>query len=467
MTAPVAGPHRSHWLREVLPGEQHCPALIGDERADVAIIGGGLVGLWTALRIKERDPACDVVVLERDICGGGASGRNGGFVMSWWPKLCSLVSLYGRDDAVAVARASEQVIDEVGRYVDAHSIDASFRRGGWLWTATSAAQMGAWEPVMRLCEQFGVEPFVRIEPDEVQRRTGSPRHLAGVYEAAVATVQPAALVRGLRRVAIEQGVRIFEQTRVKRLSRRRPALLVTPGGHVRADKVVIATNAWAANLAELHLSLVVVSSDIVVTAPIPERLREIGWSGGEAITDSQMMVDYYRTTSDGRIAFGKGGWGIALAGRVPTSFDWHPRRARLVAQDFRRYYPSLGDVPLVYDWSGPIDRTPDGLPLIGHLGGREHLIYGVGWSGNGVGPSALAGKVLSALALGADDEWSRLPLIDRPQKRFPPEPVRYLGAHIVRQAVVQKERAENERRQPAWAAGALSKLAPAGIEDKE
>jgi glycine/D-amino acid oxidase-like deaminating enzyme len=327
--------------------------------------------------------------------------------------------------------------------------------------------MGAWEPVMRLCEQFGVQPFVPLSPEEVASRTGSPRHLAGVFEPAAATVQPAAVVRGLRRVAIERGVRIFERTHVRRLPRRRPTVLLTAGGRVHADKVVIATNAWAANLVELHSSMVVISSDIVVTAPIPERLKEIGWRGGEGITDSQIMVDYYRTTRDGRIAFGKGGWGIAIAGRVPTSFDQHPGRARLVAGDFHRYYPALAEVPIVDDWSGPIDRTPDSLPILGHLGGREHLIYGVGWSGNGVGPSVLAGKILSALALGTDDEWSSLPLVDRLRKRFPPEPVRFLGAHVVRQAIVSKERAENAGRRPFWAAEQLSKLAPAGIEDKK
>jgi putative aminophosphonate oxidoreductase len=467
MTEAAITPHRSHWLREVLPGEEDCPALVGDEPADVAIVGGGLVGLWTALRIKERDPACDVVVLERDVCGGGASGRNGGFVMSWWPKLASLARVCGRDDAVALARASETAIDEIGRYLDEHAIDAAFHRGGWLWTATSAVQMGAWEPLMRLCEEVGAQPFVRLEPEEVARRSGSDRHLAGVLEPAVATVQPAALVRGLRRVALDQGVRIFERTHVRRLGRARPTVLVTAGGRLRADKVVIATNAWAANLPELHLDLVVISSDIVLTEPIPERLREIGWSGGEAITDSQIMVDYYRTTRDGRIAFGKGGWGIALAGQVPASFDRHLGRARMVAGDLRRYYPALSDVRIVRDWGGPIDRTPDSLPLLGHLGGREQLIYGVGWSGNGVGPSFLAGRILSALALDVDDEWARSALVDRPPRRFPPEPVRFLGAHIVRQAIVRKERAENAGRSPAWVDDQLAKLAPAGIEDKK
>lgn len=465
--AEPAADRRSFWLRETLPGEKSCPALVGDTRADIAIVGGGFVGLWTALRIKERDPSCDVVVVEGDVCGGGASGRNGGFVLSWWPKLASLVRLCGKTDGVDLARKSEAAIGELEEYLSRNGIDGGFRRGGWLWTATSPVQLGAWEPVMRLCEEVGVRPFVHLSPEEVGGRSGSPMHIAGVLEASAATVQPAAVVRGLRRVALARGVRLFEHTQVRRLRRRRPSVLVTAAGRVTAEKVVIATNAWAANLVELHASMVVISSDIVITAPIPERLQEIGWSGGEGITDSQIMVDYYRTTGDGRIAFGKGGWGIALAGRVPRSFDRHPGRARLVAQDFRRYYPSLNDVPLVHHWSGPIDRTPDSLPIMGHLAGREHLLYGVGWSGNGVGPSLLAGKVLSALALGVDDEWSRMPLVDRRRKLFPPEPVRFLGAHVVRQAIVSKERAENQGARPSRLAQQLSKLAPAGIEDKK
>lgn len=466
-TAAGGGLHRSHWLQESLSSETDCPVLVGDERADVVVVGGGLVGLWTALRIKERDPVCDVVLLERDICGAAASGRNGGFLMAWWPKLASLVKLFGHADAVALAKASEDVIEDLRTYLDDHSIDAGFRRGGWLWTATSAAQNGAWNPVLDFCERVGVEPFERLSRDEVARRTGSDRHLGGVFESSTATVQPATLVRGLRRVALEQGVRIFEHTHVRRMTRHRPAVVTTDGGRVHADKVVIATNAWAANLVELHTRMVVVSSDMVVTAPIPDRLKEIGWVGGEGITDSQTMINYYRTTNDGRIAFGKGGIGTALAGRVPISFDRDLGRARLVAKEFRRCYPTLQDVPIVDAWGGAVDRTPDGLPIMGHLGGKEHLLYGVGWSGNGLAPSMLAGHVLSALALDIDDQWSRLPLIDRRVGHFPPEPARFLGARVVQYAVGSKERAENAGRRPRWSDVALSKLAPAGVEDKK
>lgn len=424
------------------------------------------MGLWTAIRIRQQDPGCDVVVLEQDVCGGGASGRNGGFVLSWWPKIASLVRLCGEADALAIARDSEAAIGEIGDFCRGHGIDAHFRRGGWLWTATTRAQLGAWESVLAACMRLKVEAFRPLSPVEVARRSGSDVHRAGVFEASAATVQPALLARGLRHVALAAGVRIFEHTRVRSFSRGRPVVVRLDRGRLRAERLVVAANAWAAGIRELAGRMVAITSDMVMTAPAPDRLRAIGWTGGECITDSQMMVDYYHATRDGRVAFGKGGWGIALGGRIGADFDRNPRRASAVEADLRRTYPSLADVPVTHDWSGPIDRTPTSLPLLGRLGGRPHILYGVGWSGNGVGPSVLGGKILASLALGRDDRWSRYPLVDRELGRFPREPIRFLGAHVVRGAVARKERAEREDRDPSWIDAQLSKLAPAGLEDK-
>jgi putative aminophosphonate oxidoreductase len=457
------GKHRSLWLQEALAGEDPLPPLEGAQRADVAIVGGGLVGLWTAIRIKEREPSCDVVVLEQDVCGGGASGRNGGEVLSWWAKAGTLVKLCGREEAIRVARASEAAVGELGVFCDVNGIDAQFRQGGYLWTATTPTQLGAWDETVDLVESLGAPVFERLTPEEVARRTGSDVHLAGVLDPSAATVHPGFLVRGLRRVALARGVRIHEGTRVTDLDRRSPAVLRAPSGVVTADRVVLATNAWAASLRELHTRLAVISSDIVMTAPIPQRLAEIGWTGGESISDSQLMIHYYRTTASGRVMFGKGGWGIALGGRVPASFDRHDARAADVADDFRRIYPMLADVPIDASWSGPIDRSLHGIPLFGRLGGREHIVYGVGWSGNGVGPSLVGGKILAALALGSDDEWTRSPLVGERPGRFPPDPVRYVGAHLVRDAVVRMERAQVRGEEPRRLDVALAGLAPAGI----
>ncbi len=459
--------HRSFWLQEVLGDAPDAPALAGAQRADVAIIGGGFVGLWTAIRIKQADPACDVVVLERDICGGGASGRNGGEVLSWWAKAGTLVELCGREEGIRLARASQEAISEIEAFCTDHAIDAEFSRGGYLWTATSAAQLGAWDSTVAMLAELGAPAFELLEPDEVARRAASPVHLAGVFDPSAATVQPAKLVRGLRRVALELGVRVHEHSRVTGLDRGSPALLRTEGGALTAEKVVIATNAWAASLRELHTRLVAISSDIILTEAAPERLAEIGWTSAAAISDSQMMIHYYRRTQAGRVMFGKGGWGIAMAGRIPDSFDRHAGRAAEVEDNFRRIYPNLADVAVEYDWSGPIDRSYHGLPIFGHLGGRDHLLYGVGWSGNGVGPSVLGGKILASMALGNDDEWTRSPFVGERSGRFPPDPVRYGGAHLVRTAVVRMERAHARGESPRAIDEFFAGFAPSGIIPKK
>ena len=458
--------HRSLWLLQSLSEGSDAAPLAGSARADVAIIGGGYVGLWTALRIKELEPSCDVAIIEKDICGGGASGRNGGFVLSWWPKFPSMVKSFGESEALRLTQASQSAISEIGAFCADNRIDTDFVQHGWLWTATSNVQMNGWEPVVSASERLGLTAFTRLHPSEVARRTGSSMHRAGVLERDAATVQPAALVRGMREVALRRGIRIYEHTQMRRFTRERPVVITTTNGELTAQRVVVAMNAWSVGLSELSRSIAVISSDIVATAPIPERLAQIGWTGGECITDSQMMICYYRTTRDGRIAFGKGGWGIVFGDHIGPNIDRDPDRARLVEADFRRYYPMLDDVPITDDWCGPIDRSTDGLPLIGRLGGRDHIYYGIGWSGNGVGPSYVGGRILASLALARKDEWSQCALVDRPHRLFPPEPIRFVGAQVVREAVIRKERAENADRSPSWLARQFAKLAPPGPEDK-
>lgn len=458
--------HRAFWLQQIADELEPAEALNRDLDADVAIIGGGYVGLWTALQILEKSPESNIVILEKDICGGGASGRNGGFVMSWWPKINSLIASCGQDEAIRLAAASAENIAEIGQFCDAHNIDAHFRQNGWLWTATTQAQRGTWQSVVRCCESLGYPVFQALCPEDLKARTGSAAHLEGVFDPDVAIVQPARLVRGLRRVALERGIQIFENTPVSHFDRQCPVVLTTPNGCVTADRVVVANNAWAAAIPELSRSIVPVTSCIVTTEPIPERLKNIGWVGGEGITDSQLMVDYYRTTLDGRIAFGKGVGALAYGSRIGSEFDFNTSDSTAAEADFRRVYPMLADVEIEHSWSGPIDRSYDSLPLFGALPGTGNIFYGIGWSGNGVGPSRIGGKILSSLALGLEDEWSQCGLVGRKVRQFPPEPFRYIGGNVVRSAVARKEKAEAAGEKTSRLDVALAFLAPAGLEDK-
>jgi glycine/D-amino acid oxidase-like deaminating enzyme len=180
---------RSLWLEEALAQDDDvAPELTGAVEADFCIVGGGYTGLWTALRLKELEPAASVVLLDADICGGGPSGRNGGFALTWWPKIETLIKRVGEGEAFRLMKASEDAIAEIGSFCADNGIDAHFHRGGWLWTATSPAQLGSWEEVIRIAEGHGEHPFEVLSAEEVQVRTGSPVHLGAAFEPTAATV---------------------------------------------------------------------------------------------------------------------------------------------------------------------------------------------------------------------------------------------------------------------------------------
>ena len=454
----------SHWLTEAgLSTDDAAPALEGDQRADICIVGGGFCGLWTAIRLKERDPSIDIAIVEQGLCGSGASGRNGGFVLSWWAKFGSLSKFCPSDEALRLARASAEAVGEIGRFCADHGIDAHYRGDGWLWAATSAPQVGSWDALLDTLERRQEHPFERWEPETVKHRSGSDRHIAGVFEPTGATVQPAMLAHGLRRAALSMGVRIYERTPMMSLHRGRPPRVVTPRGIVTAEKVVIAMNAWSTMFPELRRTIAVVASDIVVTKPMPERLAASGYSDGMCISDSRTLVNYYRPTMDGRFAFGTGGGRLSFGNRVDRRFNGESRRARQVEGYFRRIYPGFSDVPIATSWTGPIDRSLSGLPFFGRLDGRDDLLYGLGFSGNGVGPTSVGGRILASLALGTKDEWSQCGLVREDVGLFPREPVRYVGGRMVIAANRRKERLEDEGRTPGPLTVKLASLAPAGL----
>ena len=457
---------RSLWLQQALAdeptGSSQAP-LQGTRRADVCVMGGGYTGLWTAYFLKERDPTLDVVVLEADICGGGASGRNGGFALSWWAKLSSLIQVCGEDDGLWLAAEAEKSVNFLGEFASQHGIDAEYNKAGWLWTATSEAQIGAWDDAVADLENRGVDAYRLLERAELHQRGGSDRYLAGLLDRTQATVQPGRLARGLRNVVLRRGVEIYENSPVVAVERN---AVVTTAGRVDTDTIVSALGVWSLafpEFRELRRACVPIASDMIATAPMPEILAEIGWTGGESITDSRQMLHYLRTTSDGRIAIGRGGGAVGIAGRFDRSFHYSRARSRVIEDDLRWLYPQTHRVAITHAWSGPSDRSQSGMPLLGRLKGRENVLYAVGFSGNGVGPCVLGGQILAALALDADDRWAKNALADGSRQLFPPEPIRYLGGRLVKRAVERKERLADNGQAPGWVTRALARQAPGGV----
>ena len=461
---------RPYWLAQALAAgpQPPTPPLRGATRAQLAVVGGGFTGLWTAILAKQARPELDVVLLEADICGAGASGRNGGCVLTWATKFLTLRRLYGETEARRLAIASEQAILDIEAFILEHGIDCEWRRHGTLYTATSTAQIGASDAVMAALEARGIRSWTRLPIEDVRRRAGSRMHLEGWYSPLAATVQPARLVLGMRRVALALGVRIYEQTPMAALDPGPPTTVRSRHGHVTADRVVLALNAWMAGLFRVfRRSIAIVSSDMVITEPAPASLAASGLDGGISVLDSRTFVHYYRSTSDGRLMLGKGGNTFAYGGRIRPLFDEpSPYRGALAAQ-LGRFMPEMASTAIAASWNGPSDRSVTGLPFFGQLPGRPDVHYGFGYSGNGVGPSRMGGEILASLALGADNAWTRSPLVTGPRGRFPPEPVRYVGSLVVRNAIRRKEAAEDRGRPPRpWDVGLSRFAAAAGKADK-
>jgi glycine/D-amino acid oxidase-like deaminating enzyme len=407
--------------------------------------------MWTALELKRRSPGADVIVLEAGRCGFGPSGRNGGFLHGYWSSLARFSEMLGADGALAVARAADGAIPAVRELGE----DVWLREGGLLRVSASPGQDEILQRSVTVARELGVEEeAIPLACGEVAARCASPAFRRGVFYRDGATVQPARLVRALRRRVLAAGVRLHERTRVTEIA---AGHLETVRGRVTAEEVVVATNAWGAGWGPLSRLLTPFGSYVVLTEPVPGLLEEVGWTGGEAITDCRMFLHYFRTTPDGRVLMGSGSGPIGFGGRIDDRFTKDMATAERAETGLRKLLPGLAAAHIEHSWGGPIDVSADHLPMFGTVPGTR-IHYGAGYTGNGVGPSWLGGRILASLALGSDDDWSRLPLVHRPLKKLPPEPINFLGGSLVRAAMLSVEQAEEDGRHASMPARFVASL---------
>jgi glycine/D-amino acid oxidase-like deaminating enzyme len=434
------------WLEAERDGaDPAAPALEGDTRVDVCVIGGGFTGLWTALALRAREPSARVVVLEADCCGAGPSGRNGGFLHGYWASIADMRTTLGDDGAVQVARAGEGIIPAVRAF----GSEIWLREGGMLMVSTTPSQDRAIDEAVHAAEALGApDEAVALDEHQLAKRIASPAFRRGVFFREGATVQPARLVRTLRREVIGAGIELYEGTPAIEIA---DGVVTTPRGRVHAGAIVVATNAAAAGWRPVRRHVTNFGSYVVLTEPVPELLREIGWTGGEAVIDARMFIHYFRTTADGRVLMGTATGPIGFSGRVDGRFTGDAASAGRAERGLRRLLPALASAKVERAWGGPIDVSADHLPFFGTVP-RTGIHYGLGYSGHGVGPSWLGGQILASLALGLDDEWTHLPLATRHVPSLPPEPLKRLGGGLVRAAIMSCEQADEEGRRPALAA---------------
>jgi glycine/D-amino acid oxidase-like deaminating enzyme len=443
-------PH-GYWLEEagaVAPA----PPLDGDRDADVVIVGGGFTGLWAAWHVKLLQPDARVVLLEADGCGRGPSGRNGGFCNAMWFSLASMRERWGDGPALAVAEAAARAVEEIGAFCETEGVDAWFRQAGFIQVSTAPAHDGVLDRALTAGRELGVGEALRpLSPAEVAVRCASPLFRAGAISPAGATIQPARLALGLRDRLRAGGIELHEHSPV--LSLRDAADGVearTAAGTVRAGAAVLAIGAAAKGWrGPLRDRLSVASSHVVITEPVPELLAEVGWTGGECVIDGRALVDYFRTTPDGRIVFGWGGGRIAMGARLGRRSELDPAVVAAAAAHLHAFFPGLAGRAITHAWGGPIDASPTHLPLVLPLpGGRAFAA--AGYTGNGVGPSHMVGRTLASLALDCRDAPSRLAFVDPSPPRVPPEPFHWIGGEAIRAGIMAKEDAQLEGREPGW-----------------
>jgi glycine/D-amino acid oxidase-like deaminating enzyme len=437
--------HDAHgwWLREAGGAEPVAPAS-GDLDADVVVIGGGYAGMWTAWNLLER--GARVVLLEAGVCGHGPSGRNGGFCETLWSNLPSLRERFGDERALAACEASSESVRAIGEWCEAEGVDAWFRPGGFVETSTSEAQDAVIDEIVAAGAAVAPGRVIPLDADAVRARCESPRFRRGLLVRDDASVHPARLALGLRRRLLARGAAIHERSRVRalRVTGPRSVLADTGSARVRAGAAVLAVNAATRGVRPLRSRLSVTSSHIVLTEPVPDVLETIGWTGGEAITDARTFLHYFRTTRDGRVLFGWGGGRLAFGARLNGRIEVDADVAATVHRHLVDYFPALEGRAIAHAWGGPIDVSPSHLPQIGTLDdGPVH--YAFGFTGNGVGPSHLAGRVLAGLASGDGDR--RLAL-DAPGPPVPPEPLAWIGGMVVRGAFLRAERLQAAGRRP-------------------
>jgi len=445
-------------LAEEPAAERDANTLVGTHRADVCIVGGGFTGLWTAIRLLEHDPSLEVVVVEAELSGTGASGRNGGVMSDWWMEIDTLLKHFGRDDGLRLAGHVGTAADEVEAFCKREGIDANVTRAGWLWTATTKAQVPSLEHMYEVTRSAGSDVYELVGREELEARLGSPLHLMGLRDRKGGSLHPARLARGLRRAAISRGATVYELSPVARIDAGAKVRVSCERGLVEAEQVVMAANAWMAHLPDFRRDTFICSSDLIATAPLPDRFDQLGWKGEEVSFDAKAMLYYWRSTADKRVVFGNVGRKLGLGPRIDDRFERSSDALRAeIEVALPRVLPGLGHAQITHGWSGPIDRSSTGLPRVGRLGGDPRVTYVMGYSGTGVLPTVTLGRCLASTVLERDDEFAHMAtLLERRGSPFPPEPIRYAAGRLVQRAIQKKESAEELGTRPPRVVNAVT-----------
>ena len=442
----------SFWLEHSGDDLTPRPPLDGSTTVDIAILGAGFTGLWTAYHLLQRDPSLDIAIIEAEIAGFGASGRNGGWCFAGFPLSPSeLTERYGRDAARSISLAMYDSVDDVGRVCEVEEIDAHYAKGGELEIARADHEMPIIEKMYNEFREIGLEDHYRMyDADQTAERIHVAGAIGSFWNQEGASVQPARLARGLARAVERHGATIYEQTRVLDFTPGPPApVFHTDRGDVTAKVVVLAGEAYLAEQPKLRRSILPITSHIVITEPLGDDiLGEIGWEQREVVGGFGTEGGYLNRTADGRIAFGPYRSHYPFGSNITDAINIQERifaHGRVAAQS---WFPMLKDVKFTHSWGGVLGMPRDHMPTMAYSPSTG-VAFGFGYTGDGVATTNLSGRTLTDLITETPSSLTELPMTQHRPRNWEPEPLRWLGSRMVMWSRHRSERkAEETGRQP-------------------
>ncbi len=456
--------HLSLWFDTLGESLVARPALDGDADVDVAIVGGGFTALWTARSLLEADPTIRVLIIEREVCGFGASGRNGGWASALFAAHDGRIAReHGRDVAHAMRSAMNNSIVEIGAAALADGIECDFDRGGTIVAARSAAQVTRCHEEIQEARSlgFGEDEISWLDATEAQTRLGAEGILGATFTPHCAAIHPAKLAVGLARSVERRGARIVEHTEATTIlpgsAGVRPRVL-TSGGTVTADVVVRATEGWTSQLPGSERDIIPVYSLMIATEPLSDDLWDtIGLRNRETFADHRHLVIYGQRTADGRIAFGGRGAPYHYGSTIEPAFDRNTKVFAELRRTLVDLFPALSSTLITHTWGGPLGIPRDWYSSVG-LDRGTGVAWAGGYVGDGVTTTNLAGRTLADLITNTSSDLTRLPWVGHRSPRWEPEPLRWLGVNAGLVAAKWSDTSEASRGKPSWLAGKMASL---------
>ncbi len=449
----------SFWWADLGGPPPRRPPLPGPLEADVAIVGAGYTGLWTAWHLKAADPSLHVVVLEREAAGFGASGRNGGWLSGRLAgKRDAWAATHGRAAVIEAQREMFSTVDEVARWCADEGVDCDLVKGGTLDVATSIPALRRLQHELAAEREwgFGDDDVAGLAPRELADRIRVRGARGALFTPHCARLHPAKLVRGLAAAVERAGVPIHEGTPVTAIG---PRVASTPHGDVRARWIVRATEGYTPGIAGLKRAVVPMNSAMVVTEPLGEdRWAAIGWKGAETLLDAQHAYCYLQRTADGRIAIGGRGVPYRFGSRTDRTGEIADQTVDELHGRLGRLFEGLDGVRLDHGWAGVLGVPRDWAPSVG-ADPATGIAHAGGYVGDGVSTANLAGRTLRDLILGRDTPLTRLPWVGHRARSWEPEPLRWLGIHGVYALYRRADRDEERTQRPSAFAALADRVA--------